>query len=253
MRHFNPLIVIPSRMAAQRLPGKPLVDIGGAPMIVQVMHRAEKAEVGPVIVACDGDEIKNAVGRHGGEAVVTDPALPSGTDRVHAAAEAIDPKGAHDVIINVQGDIPTVDSETIRAVLEPLEDPSFDIATPVALIREDWEKTDPAVVKPILSFHNDRVARALYFTRATAPSGDGPMYHHVGIYAFRREALRKFVSLPPSTLEKRERLEQLRALEAGMNIGAVVVKSAPLGVDTPEQLERVRRAFEAQVRNNSGR
>jgi 3-deoxy-manno-octulosonate cytidylyltransferase (CMP-KDO synthetase) len=250
MRHFNPLVIIPSRMAAERLPGKPLVDIGGLPMIVQVMQRAERADIGPVIVACDGEEIKKAVGRHGGQVVITDPALPSGTDRVHAAAEAFDPKGEHDIIINVQGDIPTVDPATIKAVLEPLEDPAFDIATPVALIREEWEKTDPAVVKPILSFHNDRIARALYFTRATAPSGPGPLYHHVGIYAFRREALHRFVSLRPSSLEKRERLEQLRALEAGMSIGAVVVEKAPLGVDTKEQLERVRQAFESQFADN---
>lgn len=235
------LVVIPARMASTRLPGKPLADIGGVPMIVQVWRRAMEAAVGPVLVAAAEAEIAEAVRAHGGEAVLTDPDLPSGSDRVWQAVERFDPQERFSAIVNVQGDLPTLDPALIADSLAPLEDPAVDIATLVATITRESERNNPNVVKAILGLKpNQRRARALYFTRATAPAGDGPLYHHIGLYAYRRTALRRFVGLPPGVLETRERLEQLRALENGMRIDAVLVDTVPLGVDTPEDLNAAR-------------
>ncbi len=243
----SPLIVIPARLAASRLPGKPLADIGGVPMIVHVWRRAVAAGVGRVVVACGDAPIAEAVAAAGGEAVMTEPDLPSGSDRVHAAAAAVDPAGDHDVVVNLQGDLPVIDPAIIRAALDPLADPAVDVATLAAVIVEPHERDDPNVVKAVLAARaGDRIARALYFTRATAPSGDGPLWHHIGIYAFRRAALARFVALPPGVLEQREKLEQLRALEAGMRIDAAIVDGVPFGVDTPADLERARALIAAQ-------
>jgi 3-deoxy-manno-octulosonate cytidylyltransferase (CMP-KDO synthetase) len=242
---LRPIIVIPARMAATRLPGKPLADIAGKPMIVHVLERASEAALGPVVVACGDADIAAAVDAAGGRAVMTDPDLPSGSDRVLAAVERIDPDGAHDVVINLQGDLPAIAPAAIAAVLDPLGEPAVDIATLVAPIGDPAERDDPNVVKAALDFggpdqRQGRTARALYFSRAAVPSGEGPLYHHIGIYAFRRAALKRFVALPPSGLEKRERLEQLRALEAGMRIDAALIDDVPLGVDTEADLAKAR-------------
>jgi 3-deoxy-manno-octulosonate cytidylyltransferase (CMP-KDO synthetase) len=285
------LVVIPARMAATRLPGKPLADIAGQPMIVHVLRRAEAAAVGPVVVATDSEEIAAAVQKAGGRAVMTRADHVSGSDRVFEALEQVDPQGRVAIVVNVQGDLPTLSPQDIRAALGPLADPAVDIATIAAEITDPAERGNPNVVKvvgspvapmaredgrpalmaredgrPALMAREDgrpalvaredgrpalvaredgRPAlmrlRALYFTRATAPSGDGPLYHHIGLYAYRRAALKRFVELPPSPLEQREKLEQLRALEAGMRIDVAIVGSVPLGVDTPEELERARK------------
>lgn len=236
----TPLIAIPARLSATRLPDKPLADIGGEPMIVHVWRRAMEAEIGPVLVATDSQRIAEAVAKAGGTAVMTSPAHPSGSDRIFEAVESYDPERRHDVIVNVQGDLPTIDPQAIAASVTPLADPAVDIATLAAVITVEEEKTAPSVVKAIGSPIGPGHLRALYFTRATAPTGDGPLLHHIGLYAYRREALARFVSLPPSTLERRERLEQLRALEAGMRIDIVVVDDVPLGVDVQHDLERAR-------------
>lgn len=242
----SPLVVIPARMASTRLPGKPLADIAGAPMIVQVWRRAMEAAVGPVLVACAEAEIAEAITAAGGQAVLTDPDLPSGSDRVWQAVLRFDPQARHDVIVNVQGDLPTLDPALVRAALEPLADPAVDLATLVAAITETEERGNPNVVKAVTGLATDgRQARALYFTRATAPWGDGPLWHHIGLYAYRRSALERFVSLPPSPLEQREKLEQLRALENGMRIDCVRVDTVPLGVDTPADLEKARQILSA--------
>ena len=240
-----PLIAIPARLASTRLPGKPLADIAGAPMIVQVWRRAVAANTGPVIVACDSMDIAVAVRAAGGIAILTDPDLPSGSDRIHAAVEQFDPSGVHDVIVNLQGDFPTIAPSTIAAALIPLEDAAVSIGTLAAEITDEDEKTAPSVVKLVGSDVAPGRMRALYFTRATAPTGEGPLYHHVGVYAYRRGALRRFVSLPPSPLEMREKLEQLRALEDGMRIDAMIIDHVPRGVDTPEDLDRARAIFAA--------
>jgi 3-deoxy-manno-octulosonate cytidylyltransferase (CMP-KDO synthetase) len=237
---FSPLVLIPARMTATRLPGKPLADICGVPMIVQVWRRAREADIGPVVVAADDERIIAAVRDGGGEAVLTDPNHPSGSDRIFEALGRYDADGRHDVVVNVQGDLPTIEPAAVRAAVAPLEDASVDIATLTAEIVRDEEKTNPNVVKVVGSPIGATRLRALYFTRATAPANDGPLYHHIGLYAYRRAALTRFVSLPPSTLEKREKLEQLRALEAGMRIDVEIVDTVPLGVDTPEDLERAR-------------
>jgi 3-deoxy-manno-octulosonate cytidylyltransferase (CMP-KDO synthetase) len=237
----KPIVLIPARLAATRLPDKPLADIHGAPMIVHVWRRAMEAQCGPVIVAAGEPAIAEAVERAGGRAILTGAHHPSGTDRIFEALGKADPAGAHDVIVNLQGDLPAIDPADLRAVLTPLADPAVDIATLVAECREDYERREPSVVKCVTAFApGQRIARALYFSRAQVPSGDGPLYHHIGLYAFRREALARFVSLPPSPLEKRERLEQLRALEAGMRIDAALVDKVPFGVDTPADLDRAR-------------
>ncbi|MDT2019295.1 3-deoxy-manno-octulosonate cytidylyltransferase [Methylocella sp. CPCC 101449] len=236
----SPVVLIPARMSSTRLPGKPLADIGGVPMIVQVWRRAMEAEVGPVIVAADAPEIVSAVESAGGKAVLTNPDHPSGSDRIFEAINAGDPDGRHDIIVNVQGDLPTIEPALIRAALEPLADSAVDISTLAAEIRREEERTDSNVVKLIGTAIGPRRQRALYFSRATAPWGEGPLFHHIGLYAYRRRALGRFVGLPPSPLEQRERLEQLRALEAGMRIDAMIVDTVPLGVDTPHDLERAR-------------
>jgi 3-deoxy-manno-octulosonate cytidylyltransferase (CMP-KDO synthetase) len=238
----NPVVLIPARLAATRLPNKPLADIHGVPMIVHVWRRAMEADVGPVVVAAAEREIAEAVASAGGRAVLTDPGHPSGSDRIHQALQAIDPEGRHDVVVNVQGDLPTLDPAIVRAALEPLAEPAVDIATLVAEIRTAYEREAPHVVKAVLGFAPDRrIARALYFSRTQVPTGEGPLYHHIGLYAYRRAALERFVKLPPGVLERREKLEQLRALEAGMRIDARLVDTVPLGVDTTDDLEEARR------------
>jgi 3-deoxy-manno-octulosonate cytidylyltransferase (CMP-KDO synthetase) len=237
----NPIILIPARLASTRLPGKVLADIAGAPMIVHVLRRALAAGIGPVSVACAEPQIAAAVTEAGGRAVLTDPDLPSGSDRIFAAIERIDPGAAHDVVINLQGDLPTIPPAAIAAVLGPLALGHFDIATLVAPIATAEEAASPSVVKCVCAIEaKDDIAPALYFSRQPVPWGDGPLWHHVGIYAYRRAALARFVGLPPSRLEQREKLEQLRALEAGMRIGAACIDEAPFGVDTPEDLARAR-------------
>lgn len=237
---MNPVIIIPARMASTRLPGKPLADIAGQPMIAHVLRVALAAGQGPAWVACDTQEVAQAVQKAGGRYVMTRPGHASGSDRIFEALGQIDPDGKHDVIINMQGDMPTLDPAVIRQVLEPLADTQTDIATLASPVTSEAEARDPAVVKPALAFTGAALARALYFSRATIPHGDGPLYHHIGIYAYRRAALTRFVSLPPSPLELREKLEQLRALEAGMRIGVRLVDTHPLGVDTQEHLEKAR-------------
>jgi 3-deoxy-manno-octulosonate cytidylyltransferase (CMP-KDO synthetase) len=234
------LVVIPARMASTRLPGKPLADIAGEPMIVHVWRRAMEAEVGPVWVATDSAAIAQAVEKSGGRAVMTRPDHPSGTDRINEALGKIDPGAQADIIVNVQGDLPTLEPGNVAAAVALLADRTVDIGTLAAEIVKDRERDDPNVVKIVGSPAGSARLRALYFTRARAPFGDGPLYHHIGLYTYRRAALDRFVALPPSPLEKREKLEQLRALEAGMRIDAAIVAAVPLGVDTPEDLETAR-------------
>ncbi len=241
------LILIPARMASTRLPGKPLADICGLPMIVQVALRARDAQAGRIVVAVDHQDTFDAVTAAGFEAVMTRVDHQSGSDRIYEALLKSDPEGKAEIIINVQGDLPTIEPETIRAALRPLENPDVDIATLTVEIEEEAEKTNPNVVKVVGSPLSDTRLKALYFTRATAPHGNGPLYHHIGLYAYRRAALEKFVALKPSPLEKRESLEQLRALEAGMRIDVEIVKSVPLGVDTPADLEKARRLLAAKA------
>jgi 3-deoxy-manno-octulosonate cytidylyltransferase (CMP-KDO synthetase) len=240
------LIVIPARMASKRLPGKPLIDIAGAAMIVHVMRRAEAAAIGPVVVATDSEAITACIEKAGGRALMTRGDHVCGSDRVFEALATVDPAGEYDRIVNLQGDLPTILPADIRATIGPLFDPKVDIATLAAEIKRPEERTDPNVVKVVGTPVSPMQLRALYFTRATAPAGDGPLYHHIGIYAFRRHALERFVKLPPSALEQREKLEQLRALEAGMRIDVAIVESVPLGVDTPEDLERARALMTAR-------
>ena len=237
------LVLIPARMASTRLPGKPLAGINGRAMILHVLDRAREAAIGRPVICTDSEEIAEAVIADGGEAVMTRADHPSGSDRIHEALEILDPEGRVRFVINVQGDLPTIDPVLIRESLAPLKEGPADIATLVTEITDEAEKTNPNVVKAIGTPIGENRLRALYFTRATAPSGDGPLYHHIGLYAYRREALEKFVSLPPSALESRERLEQLRALENGMRIDIAIVDTAPLGVDTPEELEKARQAL----------
>jgi 3-deoxy-manno-octulosonate cytidylyltransferase (CMP-KDO synthetase) len=235
------LIVIPARLKATRLPNKPLADIGGEPMIVHVWRRAVEADCGPVLVATDAEQVRDAVLAAGGEALMTRPDHVSGSDRVFEAVLKRDPEAKADTIVNLQGDLPTLDPALVRACVQARQEGGADIGTIAAKIVRDEERTDPNVVKVIGSqLKGDSLLRALYFTRATAPYGDGPLYHHIGIYAFSRAALERFVRLPPSPLERRERLEQLRALEAGMLIHVGLVDTVPLGVDTPADLERAR-------------
>ena len=242
----SPIVMIPARMASTRLPNKPLADIQGLPMIVQVLRRAEESKLGRVVVACAEAEIKAAVEKAGGEAVLTDPALPSGTDRIFAALQAVDPDRRFSRIVNLQGDLPTLDPTAVRDVLEPLERLGTDMATLANATEDEHDRSDPNVVKAVVAFEpaSPNLGRALYFTRATAPTGPGPVWHHIGIYAFTRDALERFAALSPSPLEQRERLEQLRALENGMSIGVRLVDAVPFGVDTPADLEKARRILE---------
>jgi 3-deoxy-manno-octulosonate cytidylyltransferase (CMP-KDO synthetase) len=237
---MNPIVVIPARMASTRLPGKPLADIAGLPMIVRVWRQAVAAGVGPVVVAAAEREIAAAIESAGGTAVLTAPDLPSGSDRIFEALRAVDGAAAHDVVVNLQGDLPTLDPAAIRAVVDALGE--SDIATLAAEIDNPADFDNASVVKPVVAWDaGGRRGRALYFTRARAPSGAGALYHHIGIYAFRRAALARFVALPPSPLELRENLEQLRALEAGMTIAVARVDEVPLSVDTPADLEKARK------------
>jgi 3-deoxy-manno-octulosonate cytidylyltransferase (CMP-KDO synthetase) len=240
---MNPIVVIPARLAATRLPNKPLADIGGRAMIARVVERAEAAGIGPVAVAVDSEKISEALAGSGATSIVTRPDHPSGSDRIFEALGTLDPQSRYDVVVNVQGDFPTVSPDAIAAVLGPLRDPDVDIATLAGEIVDEHERANPNVVKVIGSPVGDRRLRALYFTRATAPWGEGPLYHHSGIYAYRRAALESFVRMPPSALERRERLEQLRALEAGMRIDVTVIDEVPFGVDTPADLERARQVL----------
>jgi len=241
MANSRILVLIPARMAATRLPGKPLLDIAGLPMVVHVLRRAEAAGVGRVAVATDTPEIAAAVTKHGGRAVMTRADHPSGSDRIHEALGGLDPEGQAEIIVNLQGDFPTILPDNIRDVLGPLGEPAVDIATLAAEIHSLEEASNPNVVKAVGSPIGSRRLRALYFTRATAPHGDGPRYHHIGLYAYRRTALERFVRLPPSPLELQEKLEQLRALEAGMRIDITIVDRVPRGVDTPADLETARK------------
>lgn len=240
MTETRTLVLIPARMAATRLPGKPLLDIVGLPMVVHVLRRAEAARIGRVAVATDSPEIAAAVRSHGGEVVMTRPDHPSGSDRIYEALKTLDPERKAEIVVNLQGDFPTILPENIRAVLPPLDDPAVDIATLAAEIHTREESTNPNVVKAVGSPIGSRRLRALYFTRAEAPYGDGARYHHIGLYAYRRAALERFVTLPPSSLEQQEKLEQLRALEAGMRIDVTIVDTVPRGVDTPADLETAR-------------
>jgi 3-deoxy-manno-octulosonate cytidylyltransferase (CMP-KDO synthetase) len=234
------IVLIPARMASTRLPGKPLADIAGEPMIVHVMRRAQAADVGPVVIATDSEAIAACVEKAGGRALMTRADHASGSDRIFEALATADPQDRARIIVNVQGDLPTLSPSDLTAALAPLADPVVDIGTLAAEISNADERTNPNVVKVVGSPVAVNRLRALYFTRATAPSGEGPLYHHIGLYAYRRAALARFVALPPSPLETRERLEQLRALEAGMRIDVGIVASVPLGVDTPDDLERAR-------------
>ena len=239
---MNPIVVIPARMAAHRLPGKPLAEIGGVAMIVRVLRCAEAAGVGPAMVAAGAPEIVAAVEAAGGRAILTDPALPSGSDRVVAALATLDPERRHDVVINLQGDMPFIEPAVLTACLRLLEDESAcDIATCVAAESSAGDRDSPDVVKAVLAMTDDgRCGRALYFTRSTL-WGDGPVWRHVGVYAYRRDALARYTAAPPSPLERREKLEQLRALELGQSIWAAVIDGAPISVDTPADLEAARR------------
>jgi 3-deoxy-manno-octulosonate cytidylyltransferase (CMP-KDO synthetase) len=242
---MKPILLIPARMASTRLPDKPLADIGGVPMIVRVWRQAVAAGLGPVVVAAGEAAIVAAVEVAGGRAVLTDPDLPSGSDRIWAALRALDPDAAYDVVVNLQGDLPALAPADIQAVVNALPGPNgttYDIATLAAQITNPAERDNPSVVKALVAWEADgRKGRALYFTRATAPTGEGPLFHHVGIYAYTRAALARFVALPPSPLEKREKLEQLRALEEHMSIAVARVDTVPLSVDTPADLERANR------------
>ena len=241
----NCLIVIPARLKATRLPDKPLADIGGEPMIVHVWRRAVEADCGPVVVATDAEAVRDAILNVGGEALMTSPDHASGSDRVFEAVLRRDPGGRRGTVVNLQGDLPTLDPNLVRACLAALKE--GDIGTIAAAIAREEERTDPNVVKVVgTPLAGGSTLRALYFTRATAPYGDGPLYHHIGIYAYSRAALERFVSLPPSPLEIREGLEQLRALEAGMRIHVGLVDTVPLGVDTPPDLERARELLQSR-------
>jgi 3-deoxy-manno-octulosonate cytidylyltransferase (CMP-KDO synthetase) len=246
MTETRTLVLIPARMAATRLPGKPLLDIGGLPMIVHVLRRAEAADIGRVAVATDTAEIAAAVRANGGEAVMTRADHPSGSDRIFEAMKTLDPEGRCEIVVNLQGDFPTITPDTIRSVLPPLADPAVDISTLASEIHTEEEDLAPSVVKEVGSPIGPRRLRALYFTRATAPAGIGPRYHHIGLYAYRRAALERFVALPPSPLEQQEKLEQLRALEAGMRIDVMIVDTVPRGVDTPADLETTRQLLKAR-------
>ncbi len=241
----DPIVLIPARLGSVRLPDKPLADIHGEPMIVHVWRRAVEARLGPVVVACADRAIAEAIEAVGGRAVMTRPDHPSGSDRIFEALQQVDPDARHDAVVNVQGDLPSIDPASIRSALAPLADPEVDIATLAAEITRAEERADPNVTKAAVVFaEGRRIARALYFSRSPVPwpgaEGDLPLYHHIGLYAFRRPALERFVALPHSPLEARERLEQLRALEAGMRIDVALVDSVPLGVDTPGDLARAR-------------
>lgn len=238
---MQPIVIIPARLAATRLPNKPLADIEGVPMIVRVLRQAQAAGVGPVAVAAGDSAIVDAVEAAGGRAVLTDPDLPSGSDRIIAALAELDPEGRHDVVINLQGDMPFLKASALTDCARLLADHAdCDIATIVEAETSPEIRTNPDAVKAVLALQPDgRSGRALYFTRSTL-YGDGPVWHHHGVYAYRRDALLRFAAAPPSPLERREKLEQLRAMELGMTIWAAVVDATPISVDNPADLERAR-------------
>jgi 3-deoxy-manno-octulosonate cytidylyltransferase (CMP-KDO synthetase) len=240
MAEGDVLVLIPARMASSRLPGKALADIAGKPMIAHMLALAEAAAIGRVAIATDSPDIAAAVQAAGGQAVMTRPDHASGSDRIHEAMRLVDPAGRAEIILNLQGDMPTLTPAHLRAALGPIADPAVDIATIATEIRDQAGRTNPNMVKVVGTTIAPSRLRALYFTRATAPWGDGPLYHHFGLYAYRRTALERFVALPPSPLERREKLEQLRALEAGMRIDVAIVSAEPLDVNTAEDLEQVR-------------
>lgn len=241
------LIVIPARLKATRLPNKPLALIEGEPMIVHVWRRALEAECGPVLVATDAPAVQDAILKAGGEAMLTSELHQSGSDRIYEALTRLDQGRKFTIIVNLQGDLPTLDPSLVRACLATIQGGKADIGTLAAEIRREEERSDPNVVKVVGSpLQEPNTLRALYFTRATAPYGDGPLYHHIGIYAYTRDALERFVKLPPSALEKREKLEQLRALEAGLRIDVALVDTVPLGVDTPAELARARQLLKSR-------
>lgn len=231
------VVIIPARLASTRLPNKPLLDIVGKPMIIRIAEQAQRSQVGEVVIACGDQEIFDLVEKYNLKAIMTDPNLPSGSDRVYAAYKHLDLK--HKYIINLQGDLPTVSPELISKISSDLISSDADIATAAAKIKDEKEKADPNVVKAVIGFND----KALYFTRSACPWGEGEMFHHIGIYGYKKDALEKFIKFPPSPLEKRERLEQLRALENGLTINVSITDNIPLGVDTPEDLEVVRRLF----------
>jgi len=238
---MNPIVIIPARLDASRLPDKVLADIGGVPMVVQAWRRGMEAGIGPVIVAAAEQKIADAVEKAGGKAVLTDPNLPSGSDRIHQALTRLDPDRTYDAVVNLQADLPNIEPAPIKAALDLLSDPEVDIGTLAAEIVNVEDRDNPNAVKAVFPCPSGaRRGRALYFTRATAPYGEGPLYHHFGLYAYRRAALERFVTLPPGILEQRERLEQLRALEAGMRIDVALIDTIPLDVNTPADLERAR-------------
>ncbi len=232
---MNPVVLIPARLASTRLPRKPLADIYGEPMIVHVLKRARSANIGPVYVACAEQEIADVVIAAGGKAVITDPDLPSGSDRVNAAVDLIDPEARYDWVINLQGDMAVFDPSLLHNLVSGLSEQA-DIVTAAVETSAPQDKDNPNIVKVVMTPRG----RALYFSRAAIAYGTGPVFHHIGVYAYRRSALNRFCALPPSDLERRERLEQLRALEAGMRIDVVVIDNAPYSVDTPEDLQRVK-------------
>jgi 3-deoxy-manno-octulosonate cytidylyltransferase (CMP-KDO synthetase) len=243
------IVLIPARMQATRLPGKPMADIHGKPMILHVLDRAREAGIGEAAVATDDGTIRKAVEDAGGRVLMTSADHQTGSDRIFEALGKADPAGAISIVVNLQGDLPAIEPDSIRRVIEPLNDPLVDIATLAVEIKDAEEKTNPNVVKVVGTPVGENHLRALYFTRATAPANDGPLYHHIGIYAYRRAALERFVKLPQATLEKRERLEQLRALEAGMRIDVAIVDAVPLGVDTPADLEKARALLAGKKRS----
>jgi 3-deoxy-manno-octulosonate cytidylyltransferase (CMP-KDO synthetase) len=245
MAEGDVLVLIPARMASSRLPGKPLADIAGRPMIVHMLALAHAAALGRVVVATDSPEIAAAVKAAGGQAVMTRPDHASGSDRIYEAMRLVDPGGRAGIILNLQADMPTLTPADLRAALGPIADPAVDIATIATEIRDEAGRTNPHMVKVVGSTVAPGRMRALYFTRATAPWGEGPLFHHFGLYAYRRAALERFVALPPSPLERREKLEQLRALEAGMRIDVALVGAEPLDVNTSEDLARVRDLLKA--------
>lgn len=238
---MNPVVVIPARMASSRLPGKPLADIHGRPMIAWMIGLAQRANAGPVLVAAAETEVADAARAAGAEVALTDPDLPSGSDRVHAALQAFDAAGRFDIVVNLQGDMPTMRPDDVACALAALRD-GADIATLVSPSHDAAERDTPNIVKAIRTAGG----RCLYFTRAAAPWGDGPIERHVGVYVYRRDALTRFVAAPPSPLERREKLEQLRALELGMHIRADAIADFPKGVDSPPDLEAARRLLAAR-------
>ncbi len=239
----NAFVVIPARMASTRLPDKTLADIAGRPMILHVLDQAHAANIGPVAVACDDERVRAVVEAAGGRAVMTSPDHESGSDRLYEAIQTLDPDGRFDVLLNLQGDVPLIDPDAVRSAFAPLRDKNVDIGTIMTEIRTQAARQDPSYVKAVVTPIEGRRHRALYFTRACAPTGEGPLYQHIGVYAYRRDAIARFVSLPPSPLEKREKLEQLRALEAGMRIDVSLIDSAPMDVNTPSDLAAVRAAI----------